>query len=137
MIFEKKQLAMTQATTREEWQLAQKQPEPAPKTHGERAFLEYSPAQYVRLKEQHGGEGQLHVRVGGDQGLTAGKWQIDFSHHVDNVIDDLFVADINHHPLVTVKDDIDIAAQHVTELVVDFDNIWKNWFSLEHCRQTF
>ena len=58
------------------------------------------------------------------------------SNQIDDLFDDFFVTDINHHPLITIENQIDITAQHMPQLVIDFDNIGKDWFAFEHVNKT-
>jgi len=47
------------------------------------------------------------------------------ANQIDDLFDDFFVTDINHHPLITIENQIDITAQHMPQLVIDFDNMGK------------
>ena len=78
----------------------------------------------------------VHISMGRDQRLAMRKRKIQFANQIDDLFDDFFVTDINHHPLITIENQIDITAQHMPQLVIDLDNIGKDWFAFEHVNKT-
>lgn len=65
----------------------------------------------------------VDVGVGGNECLAVGEGEVEHSDRLDDFVDDFLVANVDQNPLVLVIDEVDVATEHATQLVVDFDNV--------------
>jgi hypothetical protein len=61
-----------------------------------------------------------------------GQRKIHFANQIDNLLDRIGVADVDQHPLVAIVDQIDIRADDMAGLMIDFDDVGKKGLPFQH-----
>ena len=74
----------------------------------------------------------VDVGVRGDQRLAVRQRKVELANQLDDLVDRLFVADVDQQPFGPVVDQVDVAAQPLTGLVVDFDDVREDRLPLDH-----
>ena len=74
----------------------------------------------------------VDVGVGGDNRLALGQREIELADELENFVGGVLEADIDQDPFLGVIDEIDIAAEALTGLMVDLDDVGKDRLPLEH-----
>jgi hypothetical protein len=74
----------------------------------------------------------VNVGVCGDDQLTARQREIELPNKINDLVNGIFKADINENPLVAVEDQIDVAPQALTRLMVHFNYVRKDRLPREH-----
>ena len=72
------------------------------------------------------------VGVRGDQQLAVRERKIHLPHQLDDLVDRLFVANIDEHPVRSVEDQIHAATDAMPGLVVQLDHVREDRLPLEH-----
>lgn len=74
----------------------------------------------------------VDVGVGGDECLAVREGEVEHADGLYDFVDDFLVANVDQNPLVLVIDEVDVAPENATQLVIDFDDVWENGFALKH-----
>ena len=67
-----------------------------------------------------------------NQALAVGQGKIELADQLDDRLDGVFEPDVDQHPIRTVVDQVDVAAQPLAGLVVHLDDMRKNGLPCEH-----
>ncbi len=74
----------------------------------------------------------VDVGMRGDQHLALRERKVELADQLDDLVDRLFVADVDQQPLGPVEDQVDVAAHALAGLVVHFDDVGEDGLPLEH-----
>ncbi len=74
----------------------------------------------------------VDVGVRGDERLAFAKRKVEFADEVDDVVDGVFVADVEEGPCVVVVDQVGAAGDAAARLMVEFDDVGEEGSPLEH-----
>ncbi len=74
----------------------------------------------------------IDVGVSRHEVLALRQAKIHLPDDVDNVIDGVFVADVDQHPFLGIMHEIDTAPQAPAGLVVHFDDVREEFRTLSH-----
>ena len=77
----------------------------------------------------------IDVGMRGDQHPAVRQRKIHLPDQLDDLVDRFVEADIDQQPIGAVVNQIDIAAQPLAGLVIDFDDMRENRFPLEHTKR--
>ena len=74
----------------------------------------------------------IHIGMGCKKRLAFREREIQIANQVDDLIDVLFVTDIDQQPFVSVENQVQVATDQVAGLNIQLDNIRENRFSRDH-----
>jgi crotonobetainyl-CoA:carnitine CoA-transferase CaiB-like acyl-CoA transferase len=74
----------------------------------------------------------IHIGMRGDQRFAPRQGEVQLADQLDDLLDRIFVTDIDQNPLVAVEDQVHIAAQNMSRLVIYLDHVRKNGATLKH-----
>lgn len=74
----------------------------------------------------------VDVGVSGDQRFATRERKVQSANDFDEVIDGLFVTNVDQDPFIGIMDQVDVAPKHFTGLEVQLDHAGKQGFSCEH-----
>jgi hypothetical protein len=74
----------------------------------------------------------IDVGVCGDNHLTGGQRKVELPDEVDNLVDGLLETHVDQDPVRAIVEEIDIASEPLTGLVIHFDNVREERLALEH-----
>ena len=74
----------------------------------------------------------IHIRMRGKECFALGKREVQITNQVNDLVDIVFIADVDEQPLVLIINQVEIATDQVPGLDIQFDDIWENRFASDH-----
>ena len=74
----------------------------------------------------------VNVRVCRNEVTAVRQGEIHLSDEFDDLVNGVFVTDVNEHPVRAVEHKIDAAAEPLSRLIIHFDDVRKNFRAINH-----